>query len=153
MSEIFTLSNEIQLATFILEILGVTLAFIEIRFPYKADRIERRIRRSEDWVRNLGEKITNNRLTEWTMTAFIIVFFLSMSDWWGLWELPTAVWIVFSVIYFVVGTIFGLYIIEEVIKILNHQSNGRALGALGVILAILGLAGEIVQMYLNFTSG
>ena len=148
--EIFAL--ELQLVTFFLEIVGVTLAFIEIKFPATADKIERGIRKSEIWVRNLGERITNNRLTEYTMTAFIIVFFLTLSDLWGLWELPTLVWIFFYLIYSVVGVIFGLYLIEEVIKILNHSSNGRALGALGVALAILGLMGEIFQMYISFAS-
>jgi hypothetical protein len=144
-----TLATELQLVTFILEILGVTLAFIEIWFPDRADRIERRIRMGEDAVRNLGERITNNRLTEYTMTAFTFVIFLSLFDVWGLIDWPTFVWIIFGIIFAVVGTVFGLYLVQETIRFLNHNSNGRALGALGVLLAIFGLIGEVGQIYLT----
>jgi hypothetical protein len=48
-----------------------------------------------------------------------------------------------------VGTVFGLYLVQETIRFLNHNSNGRALGALGVLLAIFGLIGEIGQIYLS----
>jgi hypothetical protein len=146
------LANELQFITFALEVLGVTLAFIEIKYPALADKIERFIRDSEHAVRRLGERLTDGRLIEWTMTIFIIVFFLSLADWWDLYTLPWFVWVIFGIVYAVVGLIFGLFLIEELIKFLNHSSNGRALGALGIALAMLGLIGDLIQIYIIFIS-
>jgi hypothetical protein len=141
-------SNDIfQYSALLLEILGITLAFIEIKFPRTADQLEYNIDSLEDWVIATGQRITNNHLTGVLMTAFVFIFFVILFDVWdflGL-NLPLIIKIIFGVVLLIVGIVIGLYFLEGILVSLNKFSGGHALGSLGVALASLGLAIELFQ--------
>jgi hypothetical protein len=137
-----------QYSALLLEILGIVLAFIEIKFPRTADRLEYNIDSLEDWVIATGQKVTNNHLTSVLMTSLVVVFFVSLFDIWdfmGL-DLPIFIKVIFGVVLIIVGIVIGLYILEGIITSLNKFSGGHALGSLGVALASLGLAIELFQL-------
>lgn len=142
-----SVANALQYISLSLEVFGLLLAFIEIKTPKTADKIEKGINRLEYYVKGLGQKLTNNHHYEALITVFIFLLFVAVvPTLWGLFTLPLWIWIIFDVIGVIVGLTIGLHLLVDFIESLNAFSNGRALGSLGIFVSSLGVMGELYQL-------
>ena len=147
--EIFNddLSDVLQYVSLILESVGLTLAFIEIKSPNTAALLEASIHGFENHLKELGNKIASNKVTQNIVSTFIILIFLAVIPaLWGLFELPIFVWVIFFFVAAIFLFVIGIFLLGAFINSLETFSHGRAIGALGVCLASLGIFGEIYQI-------
>ena len=155
-----TASNYIQFISMFLEMLGITLAYIEIRYKPLANQIEGWILHKEHDIKRVGERLLNNKLFSSLITIFImLVFFIEVPYLVGFFDrIVPADWndVKVAVIWFtapflmlfVLGVAFIL--LCDFVGWLNHFSNGHAIGALGVVVTFLGLVGETYQVLTIF---
>jgi hypothetical protein len=140
----------------ILEIIGITLAYIEIRYKPLADKIEEKILKEETRIKETAHKLLQNKLFSALITVFItVVFFIEIPYLAGFFDrvVPKewsnikdgVVWATFPIlILFSLG--FGFLLFSEFVSWLNRFSHGHAIGALGVVVTALGLLGESYQV-------
>ncbi len=127
--------------------MGITLAFIEIKSPKSAIQIQTWINDFEVHINDLGHRITRSKRSQEVITVFVILLFLAVIPaLWGLFVLPTAVWIFFFFVAAIIVFIIGLHLLVQFIRSLNTFSNGKAIGSLGVCLTSLGIMGELYQI-------
>jgi hypothetical protein len=139
-----------------LEIIGITLAYIEIRYKPLAIKIEEKILLEETRIKNFAEKMLKNKLFSGLITVFVtVVFFIEIPYLAGFfdqivppeWE-HIKVGVIWSTLPII--TLFALslcfILFSDFISWLNHFSNGHAIGALGVAVTFLGLLGETYQV-------
>ncbi|MDH5599483.1 MAG: hypothetical protein OEY34_10185 [Cyclobacteriaceae bacterium] len=151
-----TVSDIFQFITINLELVGLTLAFIEIKLPNTANKIERGMFTAETKVRNFGEQMISHKMFSSLITLCIFVgFFFEIPAAAGFFDEvfpPNVLKFMDYLLYFsIVVTLlvligFGVILFGEFMAALNRFSNGKAIGALGVLLASLGLVGEIYQV-------
>jgi len=142
-----TVANDLQYLTLIFEVVGFTLAFIEIKYPKGAHRIERGFKGLEKAVQRMSYRMAKNPVVQTLITIFILLLFAAVIPTvWGLFSLPSYVWWMFSSVGIAVGAIIGLHLAVDFLDSLNRFSNGKAIGALGVCLGSLGIMGEIYQI-------
>lgn len=146
-----------------LEVIGITLAYIEIRYKPLATRIEERIVEGEAQIKGIATRLLKNNLFSALITCFItVVFFIEIPYLAGFFdkivppeweEIKLAViWASFPIIIlFVLGFLFIL--MSDFISWLNHFSEGHAIGSLGVVLTFMGLLGETYQVITIFVEG
>ena len=158
-----TTSNYIQFVSMFLEIIGITLAYIEIRYKPLATRIEEKILEEETRIKNVASKLLKNSFFSALITIFItVVFFIEIPYLAGLfdkivppeWEEVklAVIWASFPIIIlFLLGFVFIL--MSDFVSWLNHFSNGHAIGAFGVVLTFLGLIGQTYQVITMFVQG
>ena len=139
-----------------LEMIGITLAYIEIRYKPLANRIENKILREEGRIMDFAFKLLKNKFFSALITIFVtIVFFIEIpylvgffdkivpKEWNNVKE--TIIWSTFPIIFlFVLGICFIL--LSDFISWLNRFSHGHAIGAFGVVVTFLGLLGETYQV-------
>jgi hypothetical protein len=151
-----TASEYIQFVSMFLEIIGITLAYIEIRYKPLANRIEERILQEENRIMDFSYKLIKNKFFSALITVFVtVVFFIEipylagffdriLPEEWGGVKLGV-IWSTLPVIFlFVLGFVFILF--SDFLSWLNRFSNGHAIGALGVVVTFLGLLGETYQV-------
>jgi hypothetical protein len=140
-----------------LEIIGITLAYIEIRYKPLANRIEMKILSEEGRIKNFAYSLIENKFFSALITIFItVVFFIEIpymagfydkiipKDWNGI--KVTVIWSTFPVIIlFIIGTC--LILLGDFVAWLNRFSHGHAIGSLGVVVTSLGLIGETYQVF------
>jgi hypothetical protein len=139
-----------------LEIIGITLAYIEIRYKPLANRIEGKILYEEARIRNLTSRLNENKLFVTLATIFFIfIFFLDIPYLVGFFDrIVPEKWMgtliivirltVPIIVFFVAGV--GFIVFADFVSWLNRFSNGHAIGALGVVVTFLGLLGETYQV-------
>jgi hypothetical protein len=139
-----------------LEMIGITLAYIEIRYKPLADKIEEKILKEETRIKDTAHKLLQNKLFSALITVFItVVFFIEIPYLAGFFDrvVPKewnnikdgVVWSTFPVlILFAIS--FGFLLFSEFVSWLNRFSHGHAIGALGVVVTFLGLLGETYQV-------
>ena len=139
-----------------MEILGITLAYTEIKYKEVARRIEYKIQSEEDKIKQFAHRLMQNKLFSALVTIFIIiVFFFGIPYYAGFYDhiLPpdlksiqnTIIWVTAPFVFlFSVG--LGLIILGDFVSWLNRFSDGHAIGALGVVITGLGLIGECYQI-------
>ena len=151
-----TAANDIQFVSMFLEIIGITLAYIEFRYKPLAHIIEAKIISGEGRIRDFAYGIIENKLFVWLITIFIVVvFFVVIPDMAGFydrvfpfeWHFLRAIifWLTFPIVV-LFGVGIGFILFAEFVVWLNQFSDGHAIGALGVIVTILGLIGESYQV-------
>ena len=140
----------------IFEAVGITLAYIEIRYKGLAMRIERKILLEESRIKNLAYQLIENRFFVSVVTVFItVIFFIEIPYMVGFFDtvIPRE-WVSFKtmilwftlpiVVLFAVG--IGFILLGDFVTWLNEFSQGHAIGALGVVVTGLGLLGDTYQM-------
>ena len=143
-----------------LEIIGITLAYIEIRYKPLANSIESKILLEESRMKEFAFKLIENKLFSSLITIFItIVFFIEIPYIAGFYDkiIPqewnqikvTIIWLTIPVIaLFIIGVF--LILLGDFLAWLNDFSDGHAIGALGVVVTFLGLLGETYQVVTIF---
>jgi hypothetical protein len=151
-----TTSEYVQFVSMFLEIIGITLAYIEIRYKPLADKIETRILLEENRIKDFAYNLLKNKFFSALITVFVtIVFFIEIPYLAGFFDriVPkewnhvkiAVIWLTLPIIVlFVLGICFIL--LSDFVSWLNHFSNGHAIGALGVVVTFLGLLGETYQV-------
>ena len=149
-------SEHIQFVSMSFEIVGITLAYIEIRYKSLATRIESKILREESRIRNFAYQLIENKLFVSLITIFItVVFFIEIPYMVGFFDriVPpewshiksTIIWFTLPIILlFALG--IGIILLGDFISWLNRFSRGHAIGALGVIVTAIGLLGDTYQV-------
>jgi predicted PurR-regulated permease PerM len=139
-----------------LEIIGITLAYIEIRYKPLANKIEGKILLEETRIRNFASRLNDNKIFMTLATIFFVfIFFLDIPYLVGFfdrivpdkWQGTLMVVIQLTVpiiVFFVAGVAFVVF--ADFVSWLNQFSNGHAIGALGVVVTFLGLLGESYQV-------
>ncbi len=138
------------------EIIGITLAYIEIRYKPFANRIESRIIDSEDNIKEFAYKLLDNKFFSALITLFVIViFFFEIPYFAGFFDevLPpdlkglqnTLLWLTTPVVILFILSLCTIFF-SEFVGWLNRFSEGHAIGALGVVITSIGLLGEIYQV-------
>jgi len=155
-------SEYIQFISMFLEVIGISLAYIEIRYKPLATRIEMKILKEEIRIKDFATRLLKNRLFSALITIFItVVFFIEIPYLAGLfdkivpqeWEEVklAVIWASFPIIIlFALG--FCFILMSDFISWLNHFSDGHAIGALGVVVTFLGLMGETYQVITIFVN-
>jgi len=154
------IANAVQFVSMFLELGGLTLAFIELKYENLANTIEQGILKSEQITRNLADKMMENKLFSSIITLFIVVMFLI--------EIPSLAGFYDAVLpkeyltildnlqigaFIIIGLTafgFGIVFFSEFIGALNKFSNGKAIGAFGIFMAFCGLMGEVYQVAFIF---
>ncbi|MEQ9309845.1 MAG: hypothetical protein RLN90_10350 [Balneolaceae bacterium] len=170
-------ANLVQLISAPLEIIGFTLAFIEIKYPEFADKIEHTF----DVITDFLLKVSRDRLPKWNedsrwllrqddilkalgwgvplILLFLVSGFLQETDLispnviFALWLIVIPLVALFSRNW--IGILISLPIIplKNLFSFLNKFSKGRALGTVGLILASMGVFGELYQIGALFNIG
>jgi len=144
-------ADTVQLISLPLEIVGLTFAFIELKHPKTADRIE-------GWIDDWDEKLRN--LVKYPVAGIkyyrpgriilllgypLILTCLLILNWKIVME-KTGFLIAFILLIAVSSLYLFSFFMPALVRFLNEYSNGRALGTFGLILAGLGGLGEIYQV-------
>lgn len=143
-----------------MEIIGITLAYIEIRYKPLARRIEEYIKFFEKRTKEFGYKLLENKLFSALITIFVIVvFFFEIPYMAGFFDevLPpdmagiqeTLLWLTSPIVILFILSILTIGF-ADFVAWLNRFSEGHAIGALGVVVTFLGLVGEIYQILTIF---
>lgn len=139
-----------------LEIIGISLAYIEIRYKSFANKIENKILLEESRIRNLAYRLIENKLFVTLVTIFItVIFFIEIPYMVGFFDriIPeewthikvTIIWLTLPIIFlFVIG--LGFILLGDFVSWLNEFSKGHAIGALGVVVTGMGLCGDTYQV-------
>lgn len=157
-------ANSVQLISMPIESIGFMLTFIEVIKPDIADKIENFIDRAEIQSLSLYKKHLN-KLGAFLQNGKLILAMMIFAVAWlavGIYrtiydlsfeQISQIFWIVsFPLIVLSFVLVYGILVssLNSLIKFLNTFSNGKALGSIGLILAFLGLCGEIYQVLTLF---
>ena len=137
------------------EIIGITLAYIEIRYKPLADRIELTIKDNEHRIKLFIANLSEKKFFAGLIVIFItVIFFVGIPYLAGFFDrIITREWVVVKeVLPWVIFTSFGLFVLAigfislaDFVSWLNRFSNGHAIGALGVVVTSIGLMGDAYQ--------
>ena len=128
----------LQFITFPLELIGIVLALIEIRFPSLAISIAKYIHaETSAEASDLGQTITRGQLAVFSIggIAFLVILFFAPNP-----HTIVAGMVVVSAVVLVSFTISVKWI------------PGRTVGTLGVLVASFGLVGETYQVIFQISS-
>lgn len=150
-----TASEYVQFASMIFEVVGITLAYIEIRYKPLAIRIESKFQAEEGRVRDYVNKLAESKLSVVLITIFItIFFFVEIPYLAGLYDkiIPSnwhfveqwVIWVTVPVLVMFIALI-GTILMGDFVSWLNRFSRGHAIGALGVVITAIGLMGDTYQ--------
>jgi hypothetical protein len=139
----------------VFEVVGITLAYIEIRFKPLAIRIETKILNDEGLVKAFAYRLLENKLSVTLISLFItMVFFIEIPYLVGFYDriIPeswrdveaTVIWSTSPIIFLFVALI-STVLMGDFVAWLNRFSHGHAIGALGVVVTLLGLLGDTYQ--------
>ncbi|MEH6471338.1 MAG: hypothetical protein V7752_08810 [Halopseudomonas sp.] len=167
-------ANIVQQVSLVLEIGGLMLAFIELRYPQTARSWERRLEQTEQLFTSIGRSFLMEEMipkkmdtasqappTEKQITISLnimrgciladVIFVIA-------WVLGGISFNTFLVIFIATNlpffTALLITVFAYIVNWLNRVGNGRALGTIGIIMAGIGFAGEIYQvLVLCFSTG
>ncbi len=150
-----TTSEYVQFISMVFEIMGITLAYIEIRYKPLATRIEAKIMAEETRLKDFAYQLIQNKLSVSLITVFItIVFFIEIPYLAGLFDkiIPPdwksvehiVIWSTFPIIFLFIAWVAAIFV-GDFVAWLNEFSEGHAIGALGVVITALGLMGDTYQ--------
>ena len=121
----------LQILMLSLEIIGISLALIELRSPQLADKIEAFLLRAEPITDGVIKGLFNKKLQDSPITP---AHYAANNEF-------------LALLFFIV--LLPVLLINLLIKFLNRFSKGRGLGSLGLLLAIAGGGLEVYQTFYN----
>ncbi|MGC4020717.1 MAG: hypothetical protein QM734_01630 [Cyclobacteriaceae bacterium] len=150
-----TASNYVQFISMVFEIVGISLAYIEIRYKPLANRIESKILNEESKLKDFAYALIKNKVSVTIITLFItMVFFIEIPYLVGFYDriIPenwkdvetTIVWSTLPIIFLFIVLICSI-LLGDFVSWLNEFSEGHAIGAFGVVVTFLGLLGDSYQ--------
>ena len=136
------MANTLQYFTFPMEVVGLTLAAIEVRFPGTAELLADRV---SDWRSLMGGKI-EHPLRFLLIAAAIFVTTVSF----GILQkdMSLNIWLLYSFQSFIYVTSFVIclpIVLAPLLLIAQKFVEGRTVGTLGIIIAGFGVLGEAYQ--------
>jgi uncharacterized protein YacL len=134
------LANRLQYVTVLFELVGLTLAFIEIRFPKLALSVSKHIRHE---IKDLGRSVSSlsrGRLLEVLIGLVLGLILLYALDTWG--SPFIALTLLFVFLALILSYTIAAYWIPQ-----------RAIGGFGIALASFGVLGEIYQIIVSKIAG
>lgn len=147
----------IQIIASILETLGFALAFLEFRFPLKADLLEEFIDGMEGKLKVIGYRNSQTVTFEVIMSISILAIALLVvptvlskhTAYLDMPELPDFVWFLFWICIGFVSYVIGVMLLSDFIRFLNKiDRHDRATGSLGFILGGIGIILDFTQYIL-----
>jgi hypothetical protein len=169
-----SIATQLQYFTLPLELLGITLAYIELRLPKTAARITRWIERMATPIESLRESQADAEATiERSLVAFLtrlirfgvfvvagvflIRLFLRLANT-GFsgslllaWAINVTVSVIVTIVALVVIGVTAYFFVVGGSDFVKRFVAGRAIGTLGIVLASFGLLGEFYQFLALFT--
>lgn len=139
------ISNKVQVISLLLEIVGLALALFQFYFEEKAVRIERKIMKfaNDSYLLKKG-RVYKNGIG--SLICLLLIWYGIIGEV-NLKGLPLILGSIF-LIAFLLNSIILL------IVLFNKLSKNKSIGGLGLLLAIIGIIGEIYQVLtLHFTEG
>lgn len=151
--------NWLNILSFILEVTGLLLAFIEIKKPLLANQMEDFVDSLEYKFKHFGSKGAET-YTFQTLLSISIVIILIFGSWWTLGHFsamidepnfPVWLWVLFILILLKTSIVIFVILLSDFINFLNkfsineHDDEGRAIGTLGFIIGMIGIVIEISQ--------
>jgi hypothetical protein len=161
------LASTLQYFTFPFEVVGLTLAAIEMRFPVVASRINTYLLAEEGYQALLSQKSIFDlllhpevppvgplsKLSRLQMRSLVIsiagtIVFVFLLEAHNLFQqgyyLPSFITVVVLVLM-VPFTYAGIWVSNGLYKFINNWVPGRTVGTLGIIIAAFGVLGEAYQ--------
>lgn len=149
-------STLLQIVSITCETLGLTLTFVEVKYPTIADKVENFIDNLEDKAKVATGNLISNSVLNIVFIIFItILFFVIIPSYFHVFAhfhnkvIDIIVKVIFKLFPFIlIITIIPISIaaLGDFIKWLNKVADGRALGAFGLIIAVIGTIGEYIQL-------
>lgn len=154
----------VQLISLPLESVGLALAFVELRTPALADRIESAIDSVERKLLGVVSLDTLQGLV-WPFALFGIALVAATFLHYGLsieiftpshgvslpWAIVLAVfWLGGGVLAAILLFLLPVVALGTALRTIDRYARGRALGGLGLLLSVLGLLGEVYQVLTMF---
>lgn len=151
--------NWLNVISFILEVVGITLAGIEIKKPLLANKMEEFVDSLEYKFKHIGSKGTETTFFQ-TMLSISIGIILIFGSWWVTGHFspiidephyPIWLWGLFIIILAKTSIIIFIIVLSDFINFLNRFSvnelddDGRAIGTLGFLIGMLGILIEVSQ--------
>lgn len=170
-----TVAARLQYVTFPLELTGLLLALVEVRFPALAQKLTRQIERlslpmralesGPDRVESMMERSLNALLSRVLRTAFYALTLIFVGrllyqlidrgpalDWLAGALVSYLVSAVVMTIVVVIFTLMTFFIVIGGSDFARRFVAGRAIGTLGIMIAGLGLLGELYQLLVQLLS-
>jgi hypothetical protein len=162
LSEVFRSSwaNAVQLGALPLSVLGVLLTWIEVRKPVLAARITNLLLEAGR-IRFPGRPVQGTGIVALQLFTLVhVVAFVAFWVWFlaiGASALPSAplgrvAWVLVALVFPVGMAFLFVRVIAMVLRVLSSYSRGRPLGALGLLLAVVGIIAEVYQVATIFAS-
>lgn len=160
--------NWMSVISFLLEVVGLTLAGIEIKNPLLANRMEEFVDSLEYKFKHIGSVESETYVFQGLLSASIFII-LVFGSWWVLGHYSEVIdephypmWLLlgFGVILSITLFVIVIILLSDFINFLNkfsvneNDSEGKALGTLGFIIGMLGVLIEISQwnIWISFFS-
>lgn len=116
------MATTLQYYTFPLELIGLTLATIEVRFPRTAKRLAK-------YINKRGPR-KELLIGLWIPVAIVLVLLVTFNE---------------SVVRSLLPGVVLTFVLAAVYTISSNWVNGREVGTLGIIIAGFGVLGEAYQ--------
>lgn len=142
-----SVADLIQEASLIVTIVGLSLAWCEIKAPRFADRMENFVDDLEHKMADMGLGIQQSMGFQILITVWLFFVFLGIIPWaLDAWNMHFLLWITFWGLTAMFSAVVGVHLLVDFIAFLNAFSNGHALGTIGIMLGFLGFLGEVYQV-------
>ena len=170
------IAGHLQLVTFPLEVIGVALALIEVRFPRATAWLTQRIERLATPMEELrAGRSGRGSLTERSLAAFLTRvlraglallsgLFLGRLAWLLFGPESYETWLFGFLLSYLVSTVVmtvtlvllgvtTFFFVVGSSDFVNRFVAGRAIGTLGILIASIGLLGELYQLMSRLLNG
>lgn len=145
-------ASRIQIVSLPFTVIGVLLAWIEVRHPDLAARLSAAITAMGD-ITGSGLPSLEPMAIRWfpRMLVSALVLFHLWFIWVGWGTVPQerglrVLWVLAVIVAPIILADLFTRLLRTMMRRLHSMSNGRGLGALGLILAVVGLSGELYQV-------
>lgn len=134
------------------DLFGLFLAYVEIKYPAVADKLEDFIDGLEKPFRDMGYRNSKKMTFEVCITLSILFLFMLVVPWlitnfsplFEAWEYPIVLWLAICGVGSYTFYVLLLLGTAAFIDFLNRFADGRATGALGIVIGALAAGIDIM---------